>query len=125
MSNHTKQWAVFEVFSQKTSASELVYRYSLTAPDHEMALVLAKENFFRREPCFNLWVVKRDDIRMLREDERVMLDRLDNKTYRETKGYGYLAARWRKHKQDMLDVSQFWREQNDREPSRGQSGTSG
>lgn len=124
MEEQRKQWSVFEVFSQKTPNSDMVYQYSLLAPDHDMALVFARENFFRRDPCYNLWVVKRDDIRMLREDERQMLERLDNKTYRETKGYGYLSAKWRARKQEMLDVTKFWREKSENEPTRGHPGTS-
>lgn len=94
-----KDFAVFEVFSQKNSKSPFVHQFSLLAPNHEMAMVLARENFLRREPCINLWVVKRDDIYVLPPEERPSLQRMENKDYRETKGYAALQARWRYHKE--------------------------
>lgn len=93
---------VYEVFSQKTQTSSFVHQFSLIAPNHEMALTMAKENFLRREPCTNIWVVKRENVHSLSAEERKTLDTLDNKAYRETKGYGYLRAKWRKYKQEMF-----------------------
>ncbi|GAE44526.1 phenylacetic acid degradation B [Mesobacillus boroniphilus JCM 21738] len=80
----------FEVFSKRTATSPMQYQFSLLAPNHELALVMAQENFMRREPVADIWVVKRDDIRKMSFDERLTLQRLDNKDYRNTKGYGYL-----------------------------------
>jgi len=90
---------IYEVFSQKNVSASFVHQFSLLAPNEEVALTMARENFLRREPCFNLWVVKRDDIHGLPPEERPFLERLDNKSYRETKGYGDLQARWRHHKE--------------------------
>lgn len=90
---------VYEVFSQKNITSAFTHQFSLLAPNHEVAMTMARENFLRREACINLWVVKRDDIHVLPPEERPYLERLDNKSYRETKGYGDLQARWRHHKE--------------------------
>jgi len=102
MSENTKNsrnFDIYEVFSQKTVQSPFVHQFSLLAPNAEVALAMARENFLRREPCFNLWVVKRDDIHALPPEERPFLERLDNKSYRETKGYGDLQSRWRRHRE--------------------------
>lgn len=91
----------FEVFSKKREDSPITYQFSLLAPNEEMALVMAKENFFRREKAVDIWVVKRSNIRKLTQSEKEGLQKLD-KHYRETKGYADLNQRWRnfKDKQD-------------------------
>lgn len=92
----------FEVFSKKKEDSPLQYQFSLLAPNEEMALIMAKENFFRREKAVDIWVVKRSHIRKLSQGEKESLNRLD-KDYRETRGYADLNKRWRnfREKQDV------------------------
>jgi ring-1,2-phenylacetyl-CoA epoxidase subunit PaaB len=97
--NSQENFFIYEVFSQKNVNASFVHQFSLLAPNAEVALIMARENFLRREPCFNLWVVKRDDIHTLPPEERPFLERLDNKSYRETKGYGDLQTRWRYHRE--------------------------
>ncbi|WP_027417031.1 1,2-phenylacetyl-CoA epoxidase subunit PaaB [Aneurinibacillus terranovensis] len=97
--NDNQTFAVFEVFSQKTPTSSFTHQFSLLAPNHEIAMTMARENFLRREACVNIWVVKRDDIYVLPPEERPYLERLDNKSYRETKGYGDVPSKWRHHKE--------------------------
>jgi ring-1,2-phenylacetyl-CoA epoxidase subunit PaaB len=97
----------FEVFSKRTATSPMQYQFSLLAPNHELALVMAQENFMRREPVADIWVVKRDDIRKMSLEERQTLQRLDNKDYRNTKGYGYLKKKWRHYEQEMLDEKEI------------------
>ncbi|WP_027725864.1 1,2-phenylacetyl-CoA epoxidase subunit PaaB [Tuberibacillus calidus] len=92
----------YEVFSRKKDGMPLEHRFSLLAPNAEMALILAKENFFRREPIADLWVVKRSNIRKMTQEERLAFGRLD-KAYRETKGYADLVARWRAFKEKNGD----------------------
>lgn len=96
-------YRVFEVFSRKTDTSPMQYQFSLLAPNEELALVLAQENFMRREHVSDIWIIPKDTIRVLTEDERKTLLRLDNKEYRTTKGYGYLRRKWRQYNQRMLD----------------------
>ncbi|HEY4554512.1 MAG TPA: 1,2-phenylacetyl-CoA epoxidase subunit PaaB [Bacillaceae bacterium] len=107
-------YEVFEVFSKRNHKGDFQHQFSLLAPNHEMAFVMAQENFMRREPVVDLWVVKRSDIRMMQPDEREMLGRLDNKDYRMTKGYGYLKKKWRQYEQKMLDEKEImsWGEHN-------------
>ena len=97
----------FEVFSKRTDSSPLQYQFSLLAPNIELALVMAQENFMRREPVADIWVVKRSHVRKLSPDEKQSLIRLNNKDYRNTKGYGYLRKKWRQYEQDILDEKEI------------------
>ncbi|MBM7643844.1 ring-1,2-phenylacetyl-CoA epoxidase subunit PaaB [Scopulibacillus daqui] len=92
----------FEVFSKKKDGSPIQHQFSLLAPNEEMALIMAKENFFRREPAVDIWVVKRSNIRKLAQSEKEALKKLD-KPYRETKGYADLNRRWRAFKEKGKD----------------------
>ncbi|MBB6284071.1 1,2-phenylacetyl-CoA epoxidase subunit PaaB [Geobacillus subterraneus] len=100
-------YQVFEVFSRKTLDAPMQHQFSLLAPNEEIALVMAQENFLRREPAVDLWVVKRDYIRRMSEEEKTALKRLDNKDYRLTRGYGDLKKRWRKYEQNVLDEKEI------------------
>ncbi len=97
----------FEVFSKRSDTAPMQYQFSLLAPNHEIALVMAQENFMRREPVADIWVVKRSDIRKMTQEEKQSLPRLDNKDYRTTKGYGYLKKKWRHYEQGMLDEEEI------------------
>jgi ring-1,2-phenylacetyl-CoA epoxidase subunit PaaB len=94
----TQSFEEYEVFSRKKGDLGLEHRFSLLAPNKEMAFILAKENFFRRESMVDLWVVKRTDIRKMTPAEREAFNQLD-KDYRETRGYADLNARWRAFKE--------------------------
>lgn len=97
----------FEVFSKRTDTSPVQYQFSLLAPNKELALVMAQENFMRREPVADIWIVKRSDIRKMSQEEKLSLIRLDNKEYRNTKGYGYLRKKWRHYEQEILDEKEI------------------
>ena len=100
-------YEVYEVFSRRTFKSDMQHQFSLLAPNQEMAFVMAQENFMRREPAMDIWVVKRSDIRKLMPEERASLSRIDNKDYRLTKGYGYLKKKWRQYEQQVLDEKEI------------------
>ena len=53
----------YEVFSKRTPSSAFQHQFSLLAPNEEMAFVLAQENFMRREPVADIWMVNRVNIR--------------------------------------------------------------
>jgi len=61
--------AVFAVFRQDSKVDPHVHAGDVHAPDPEMALVLAKEQFARRDPCVNLWVVRCTDITATRYED--------------------------------------------------------
>lgn len=97
----------FEVFSRRSDTSPLQYQFSLLAPNQELALIMAQENFMRREPVVDIWVVQTSNIRKMTQEEKQSLKRLDNKDYRNTKGYGYLRKKWRQYEQGMLDEKEI------------------
>ncbi len=108
MENNQKTfYQEYEVFSKRTPSSAFQHQFSLLAPNAEMALIMAQENFMRREPVADIWVVNRSDIRALAPEEKQILNRLDNKDYRTTKGYGYLKKKWRHYEQKMLDEKEI------------------
>ena len=97
----------YEIFSKRTLGSTFQYQFSLLAPNEDMALVLAQENFMRREPVVDIWIINRKHIRKMDAEEKMTLSRLDNKEYRMTKGYGYLRKKWRHYEQEALDEKEI------------------
>lgn len=97
----------YEVFSKRTPSSSFQHQFSLLAPNEDMALVMAQENFMRREPVADIWIVNSKHIRTMNDEEKLTLARLDNKQYRTTKGYGYLKKKWRHYEQQMLDEKEI------------------
>ncbi|WP_217586288.1 1,2-phenylacetyl-CoA epoxidase subunit PaaB [Lentibacillus saliphilus] len=113
MSDETPFYQEYEVFSKRSHKTPLQYQFSLLAPNDDMALFMAQENFMRRQDVVDIWVVPRQAVRSLTSEERQKLtQRLDNKDYRTTKGYGYLRKKWREKEQGMLDEKEImsWKE---------------
>ncbi|MGP4071098.1 1,2-phenylacetyl-CoA epoxidase subunit PaaB [Piscibacillus sp. B03] len=111
--NETSFYQEYEVFSKKSVKAPIQHQFSLLAPNEEMALSMALENFMRREDVLDVWVVKRENIRGMTSEERMnWTKRLDNKDYRRTKGYGYLRQKWKEKEQGMLDEKEImsWKE---------------
>ncbi len=113
MQDESKFYKEYEVFSKKSAKAPIQHQFSLLAPNDDMAMLMAQENFMRREAVFDVWVVQRDHIRSMTSEERTTwTKRLDNKQYRTTKGYGYLRKKWREKEQGMLDEKEImsWKE---------------
>ncbi|TQS72005.1 1,2-phenylacetyl-CoA epoxidase subunit B [Ornithinibacillus gellani] len=111
--NETNFYQEYEVFSKRSAKAPVQHQFSLLAPNEEMALIMAQENFMRREDVLDVWVVKKSHIRAMTSEERQnWTKRLDNKDYRTTKGYGYLRKKWREKEQGMLDEKEIlsWKE---------------
>lgn len=81
------QWDVYEVFHQRSRGEHHVHVGSVHAPNPQMALVLAKEQYARRMACVNLWVVKASDIRASDYADQDMFGHATDKSYREAYGY--------------------------------------
>ncbi len=81
------QWRVFEVFHQQARGDPHVYVGSVHAPDAEMALLLAKEQYARRQACVNLWVVPAEAITATEYEDADMFIHETDKSYRESWGY--------------------------------------
>jgi len=81
------QWKVFEVFHQQSRGEPHVHVGSIHAPDAEVALILAKEQYGRRQACANFWVVPTDAIKATPYEDSDMFDHGTDKSYREAFGY--------------------------------------
>lgn len=81
------QWQTYEVFHQSKKGDRHIHVGSLHAPNHDMAVVLAKEQFARRYKCVNIWVVKTADVFTTGYDDEDMFETNPEKIYREASGY--------------------------------------
>ncbi len=81
------QWQTYEVFQQQKRGEQHVHVGSLHAPNPEMALLLAKEQYGRREQCANLWVVRSREVYATSYDDSDMFQHAFDKSYRESDGY--------------------------------------
>jgi phenylacetate-CoA oxygenase PaaH subunit len=83
--------AIYEVFQRKGPTEPITHVGAVEASDTELALVLAKECFFRREHPNDLWVVRREDMHPLPRTE--VLEPGTDKTYRSIEAYKGLAKK--------------------------------
>ncbi|MBK8551750.1 MAG: 1,2-phenylacetyl-CoA epoxidase subunit B [Ignavibacteria bacterium] len=81
------QWQTYEVFHQSKKGDRHIHVGSLHAPNAEMAILLAKEQYARRYKCVNLWVVKTSDVFITDYDDEDMFEANQEKMYREAGGY--------------------------------------
>ena len=82
---------IYEVFQRKAPTEPMTHVGSVNADDTRMALLLAKECFFRRESTSDLWVARRADLHPLAETE--VLEPGTDKTYRSIEAYKGLAKK--------------------------------
>ncbi len=81
------QWPVYEVFHQQARGEPHIHVGSVHATDAEMALVMAKEQYCRRQACVNLWVVPAAAILASEYQDGDMFEHTTDKSYRESWGY--------------------------------------
>lgn len=81
------QWPIFEVFHQQARGEPHIHVGSVHAPDAEMALIVAKEQYARRQACVNLWVVPAEAIYASDYEDADMFEHMTDKSYRESWGY--------------------------------------
>ena len=81
------QWQIYEVFHQQVRGEPHVHVGSVHAPDDETAVILAKEQFARRQACVNIWVVPVDAITATHYDDADIFEHGTDKSYREAFGY--------------------------------------
>lgn len=80
-------WGTFEVFHQTKKGDRHIHVGSVHAPNHEMAYILAKEQYARRAPCVSLWVVRTSDVYHTNYSDEDMYENNSEKMYREAGGY--------------------------------------
>ncbi|HLF29320.1 MAG TPA: 1,2-phenylacetyl-CoA epoxidase subunit PaaB [Anaerolineae bacterium] len=82
------QWPVYEVFHQSKRGEPHVHVGAVHAPDPEMALMLARDQFARRLDCVSLWVVRADCITATSyDDAAAWFEPATDKSYREAAGF--------------------------------------
>ncbi len=98
-------WPTYEVFIQRTRGSHAQHVGSLHAPDPDMALVLAKEQYARRSQCVALWVVPTEAILWTRTEDQDLFQPATDKTYREPQGYLHSRNRIEKYRDRLQSPS--------------------
>jgi ring-1,2-phenylacetyl-CoA epoxidase subunit PaaB len=81
------QWPEWEVFVQEKRGAAHVNVGAVHAPDAEMALILAKESFVRRQPCVNLWIVNTNDVHATPSEDDALFAFAFDRSYRNTFGF--------------------------------------
>jgi len=82
------QWQTYEVFHQSKRGEPHVHVGSVHAPDAEMALMLARDQFARRLDCVSLWVVPTSAVTATSyEDAEMWFQPATDKSYREASGF--------------------------------------
>ena len=82
-------WTTFEVLHQKKTGAHHTHVGSVHAPNHEMAMIFAKEQFGRRLACVNLWVIKTSDILTIKHNDSDLFSNSvsEDKKYRDAGGF--------------------------------------
>lgn len=93
-----ENWITYEVFHQKKRGDQHTHVGIVHAPDYEIALLFAKEQYGRRRVTANLWVVKSSEIHSTDYDDQDIFATTPEKTYREASDY-YVMDRIRKYQQ--------------------------
>lgn len=85
--HNDEQWPTYEVFVQRKRGDQHTHAGIVHAPNGEMALVLAKEQFARRGYCVNLWVVATNEVYATEYLDSDIFDSVPEKTHREPVDY--------------------------------------
>jgi ring-1,2-phenylacetyl-CoA epoxidase subunit PaaB len=85
--DENEEWIPFEVFHQKRRGEQHIHAGTVHAPDPELALVFAKEQYGRRLKSASIWVVQSTNIYTLGYENEDMFETTPEKTYREASGY--------------------------------------
>ncbi|HEX5315796.1 MAG TPA: hypothetical protein VFX22_04010 [Candidatus Kapabacteria bacterium] len=83
----SEHWEPFAVFHQDKRGEQHVFVGIVHAPDAELALAFAKEQFGRRKKTVSIWVVKSADIFSFQHEDEDMFATAPEKTYREASGF--------------------------------------
>lgn len=81
------QWETYEVFHQSRRGEPHSYVGSVHAPDPQMALQLARDQFARRLKCVSLWVVRSADITATDYQDSTFFAQVTDKSYRDPKAF--------------------------------------
>lgn len=76
---------VYEVFGRRKSDDPWTHAGAIHAPDHEAALVLARETHFRHGEGVTYAVTRREDLHVARDDS--LIEHTVDQSYRRQEGY--------------------------------------
>jgi ring-1,2-phenylacetyl-CoA epoxidase subunit PaaB len=94
-----EEWETYEVFHQKKRGEQHLHVGIVHAPNPEIALLFAKEQFGRRRVTANIWVVKSKDVNASLYEDQDIWETVPEKTYREASDY-YVMDRIRKFQKE-------------------------
>lgn len=114
------EFGVYEVFVQKTALDHHQHVGSVIAPSPDVALITARENFLRRDPAVNVWVVPRKSIYASPTDSDYLAREMDRR-YREVSGYTENGRLWRMFKEENPDFDEMIRYFEEKEAERRKS----
>lgn len=93
----------YEVFVRTERGKPQVHAGTLEAPDDELALQYGREHYGRDQPCVEVWVVPRSAI-MSADQDREVIWRLSDQSYRQAKGYNAVRRKWEEvRKREAVD----------------------
>lgn len=93
------EWVTYEVFHQKKRGEQHIHVGVVHAPNPEIALIFAKEQYGRRRVTANLWVVESSCIHATEYGDQDIFATVPEKTYREASDY-YVMDRIRKYQKE-------------------------
>lgn len=114
------EFGVYEVFVQKSALDHHQHVGSVIAPSPDVALITARENFLRRDPAVNLWVVPRESIHAAPSEGDYFARELDRR-YREVSGYSENGRLWKMFKEGNPDFDEMIRYFEEKEAERRKS----
>ena len=79
-------WPVFEVFRQEREGKPMEHAGNLVAPDSDLAQLYAREFYARRQESVRLWVVPRQQIWEIVDNDLLRPPAVD-RSYRSVAGY--------------------------------------
>ncbi len=82
------QWESYEVFHQEKRGDPHEHVGAVHAPDPQVALQFARDQFARRLRCVSLWVVRTRDITATDYQDESFFARTTDKSYRDPKTFG-------------------------------------
>lgn len=81
------QWETYEVFHQTKRGDPHVHVGAVHAPDPEMALQMARDQFARRLKCSSIWVVRTNDVTGTDYQDDTFFAQVFDKSYRDPKAF--------------------------------------
>lgn len=100
--------SVYEVFIRASHEAELTNVGSVVAASADLALLLARENFLRRDPAVALYVVRREHLFGISaaEDPDFFAREFD-RSYRQPYGYPENARTWQKYRRKAMTIEEL------------------